>query len=99
MSYVYRIEGSIAHAQAVSAGPWDPGLQHGGARASLIAWAVERMPMRDCDATFTSAPEELAAVLYGGAPIETLAPEGDLALAAHYVTLFPLPDKVSDPFG
>ena len=60
---------------------------------------VERVPVRECDATFTSSPEELAAVLYGGAPIETLAPEGDLALAARYVTLFPLPDKVSDPFG
>ena len=47
MSYVYRVEGSMAHAQACSAGPWDPNLQHGGAPASLIAWAVERMPMRE----------------------------------------------------
>src|SRR5690606_12339809 len=47
MSYVYRIEGSIAHAQPCAAGPWDPGLQHGGAPASLIAWAVERMPVRE----------------------------------------------------
>lgn len=47
MSYVYRVEGSIAHAQACSAGPWDPSMQHGGAPASLIAWAVERMPMRE----------------------------------------------------
>lgn len=47
MSYVYRVEGSIAHAQACAAGPWDPTLQHGGAPASLIAWAVERMPMRE----------------------------------------------------
>lgn len=47
MSYVYRIEGSIAHAQPCAAGPWDPGMQHGGAPASLIAWAVERMPMRE----------------------------------------------------
>jgi len=47
MSYVYRVEGSIAHAQACSAGPWDPSMQHGGAPASLIAWAVERMPVRE----------------------------------------------------
>src|SRR5690606_35090510 len=47
MSYVYRIEGSIAHAQPCAAGPWDPGLQHGGAAASLIAWAVERIPARE----------------------------------------------------
>lgn len=37
----------MAHAQPCSAGPWDPGLQHGGAPASLIAWAVERMPVRE----------------------------------------------------
>lgn len=47
MSYVYRVEGPIAHAQPCAAGPWDPGMQHGGAPASLIAWAVERMPARE----------------------------------------------------
>lgn len=47
MTYVYKVDGSIAHAQPCSAGPWDPGLQHGGAPASLIAWAIERMPTRD----------------------------------------------------
>ena len=47
MSYVYQVDGSIAHAQACAAGPWDPSMQHGGAPASLIAWAVERMPMRE----------------------------------------------------
>ncbi|HEY0682558.1 MAG TPA: thioesterase family protein [Steroidobacter sp.] len=47
MSYVYRVEGSIAHTQPCAAGPWDPNLQHGGAPASLVAWAVERMPMRE----------------------------------------------------
>lgn len=44
MNYVYKVDGLSAHAQPCSAGPWDPGLQHGGAPASLIAWAVERMP-------------------------------------------------------
>lgn len=43
MTYVYKVDGSIAHAQPGAAGPWDPGLQHGGAPAALIAWAVERM--------------------------------------------------------
>jgi hypothetical protein len=47
MTYVYRVDGAIAHAEPGAAGPWDPGLQHGGAPASLIAWAVERMPTRD----------------------------------------------------
>jgi len=50
MKYVYKVDGSIAHAQPCSAGPWDPGLQHGGAPASLIAWAIERMPTRDLTA-------------------------------------------------
>lgn len=44
MTYVYKVDGAIAHAQPGAAGPWDPGLQHGGAPASLIAWAVEQMP-------------------------------------------------------
>lgn len=47
MSYVYRVEDSIAHAQPIAAGPWDPSMQHGGAPASLIAWAIERMPARE----------------------------------------------------
>ena len=47
MTYVYKVDGAIAHAQPCSAGPWDANLQHGGAPASLIAWAVERMPTRD----------------------------------------------------
>lgn len=47
MTHVYKVDGAIAHAQPGAAGPWNPGLQHGGAPASLIAWAVERMPTRD----------------------------------------------------
>jgi hypothetical protein len=47
MNYVYRVEGTLAHAQPCAAGPWNPGLQHGGAPASLIAWAIERLPTRD----------------------------------------------------
>jgi hypothetical protein len=47
MKYVYKVEGAIAHPQPCAAGPWNPGLQHGGAPASLIAWAMERMPTRD----------------------------------------------------
>lgn len=56
---------------------------------------VERRPATGCDVVFTGTPEELAAVIYGGAPIETLAPQGDLDLARRYVSIFPLPDKVN----
>lgn len=54
---------------------------------------VERRPVGVCDVIFTAAPAELAAVIYGGAPIDLVRVEGDMALARRFVTLFPLPDK------
>jgi DNA-binding HxlR family transcriptional regulator len=47
------------------------------------------------DALFTGMPGQLAGVLYGGAPLETIGLEGDIALARRFVALFPLPLKVS----
>ncbi|MES2903495.1 MAG: winged helix-turn-helix transcriptional regulator [Pseudomonadota bacterium] len=47
------------------------------------------------DALFTASPTAIAAVVYGGAPLDTLQVEGDWALATKFVTLFPLPDKVA----
>ena len=55
---------------------------------------VGRGPVEGCDAVVTATPEELAAVVYGGAPFETLRVEGDEALARRFVTLFVLPPKV-----
>lgn len=55
---------------------------------------VERDDAGDCDVIFTAAPAELTAVVYGGAPLETIGIEGDIALAKRFVTLFPLPSKV-----
>ena len=54
---------------------------------------VERRPIEDCDVTFIGAPTEIAAVIHGGAPFDTIRIEGDLALAKRFVTLFPLPSK------
>jgi DNA-binding HxlR family transcriptional regulator len=54
---------------------------------------VHRGEIHDCDVTFIASPAALAGVIYGGAPLETVAIEGDLALARHFVTLFPLPPK------
>jgi DNA-binding HxlR family transcriptional regulator len=48
-----------------------------------------------CDVVMTATPEGLAAVIYGGAPMETIGVDGDVALASRFVTLFPLPDKVA----
>ena len=56
---------------------------------------VHRRSVEGCDVLFTAAPAGLAAVIYGGAPIETIGVQGDLALARRFVRLFPLPDKVA----
>jgi DNA-binding HxlR family transcriptional regulator len=55
---------------------------------------VERKSTEGCDVILTAAPAELAAVIYGGAPLETIGLEGDIALARRFITLFPLPPKV-----
>jgi len=56
---------------------------------------VERREAADCDVTFTGSSNALAAVIHGGAPLETIGVNGDMALAKRFVTLFPLPSKVS----
>jgi DNA-binding HxlR family transcriptional regulator len=56
---------------------------------------VERGLPDDCDVVFTAAPTALAAVVYGGAPLETIGVKGDMALARRFTTLFPLPPKVA----
>ena len=48
----------------------------------------------DCDVVFTATPTALAAVVYGGAPLDSIGVEGDIALAKRFTTLFPLPPKV-----
>jgi len=44
MEAIYRVEGAQVLTSAFAGGPWDPKLQHGAAPASLICWAVERLP-------------------------------------------------------
>ena len=48
-----------------------------------------------CDVVFTAEPTALAAVVYGGAPLDSIGVEGDFALAKRFTTLFPLPSKVA----
>jgi len=55
---------------------------------------VERRDADDCDVTFRGTPTEIAAVIHGGAPFETIRVEGDMAFANRFRTLFPLPEKV-----
>ena len=54
---------------------------------------AERGPGEDNDVVMTTTPEGLAAVIYGGAPLDSIGVEGDIALAKRFVTLFPLPEK------
>ena len=46
------------------------------------------------DVLFTASPTAIAAVVYGGAPLDGVQVEGDRGLAEKFVTLFPLPAKV-----
>ena len=59
------------------------------------ALEVERCDAEDCDVTFIGSPSEIAAVIHGGAPFETIRVDGDMELAKRFRTLFPLPDKVA----
>lgn len=54
---------------------------------------VERGETERADVVFTGAPTALAAVAYGGQPLDLVQVEGDRALADRFVGLFPLPDK------
>ena len=60
---------------------------HGG------AIDVVRADTEQCDTVFTASPTALAAVVYGGAPLDGVGVTGDRALAERFVTLFPLPAK------
>lgn len=44
MEAVFRVEGNRVFTSEHAGGPWDPGMQHGGAPSSLIVWAAERIP-------------------------------------------------------
>jgi DNA-binding HxlR family transcriptional regulator len=60
-----------------------------------------RGDIEDADVVFSGAAPAIAAVIYGGQSLAqmqaagALNVEGDIALAAHFATLFPLPPKVS----
>ena len=56
---------------------------------------VERTDATNCDVTFSGSSNDIAAVIHGGAPFDIIAVEGDLDLAKRFVTLFPLPAKVT----
>ncbi|HEU5482072.1 MAG TPA: helix-turn-helix domain-containing protein [Sphingomicrobium sp.] len=56
--------------------------------------AVSRSPIERCDFVVTAGPGQVAGILYGGAPLDSVAIEGDIGRTRRFVTLFPLPPKV-----
>ena len=56
---------------------------------------VERTDATACAVVFSGSSNDIAAVIHGGAPFDLITVEGDLDLARRFVTLFPLPAKVS----
>ena len=60
---------------------------------------VTRKAATGVDAVITADPAMLAAVVYGGQPLDLLGIEGDRALVERFVTLFPLPPKVDSSFS
>lgn len=56
---------------------------------------VARGSIEDSDVVFIASPAQLAAVVYGDAPLETIDVVGDIQMAKRFVTLFPLPEKAS----
>jgi len=55
---------------------------------------IERGPIEECGVEFSGTPSGVAAVIHGGAPLETIDVRGDMELAKRFVTLFPLPSKI-----
>ena len=55
---------------------------------------IARGPLEGCDVILSGAPATLAAVVYGGQPLDLLGVAGDRALAEKFTTLFVLPPKV-----
>lgn len=55
---------------------------------------VSRGEPAAADVLFTGTPAQIAGILYGGAPLESVQLEGNRQLAVRFTELFPLPPKV-----
>lgn len=69
------------------------GHDHYVGRLTNGVFDVVRGDTGHADVTFTCSPTELAAVVYGGQPLDLVAISGDRDLARRFATLFPLPAK------
>ncbi|HYI43062.1 MAG TPA: winged helix-turn-helix transcriptional regulator [Sphingomicrobium sp.] len=59
------------------------------------ALTVARGGVEDCNAVIVGEPTALAAVVYGGAPLDMIEVSGDLALVKRFTQLFELPPKAA----
>jgi DNA-binding HxlR family transcriptional regulator len=71
------------------------GAHHYLGRLENGSFEVQRAETDGADVVFTCAPTELAAVVYGGAPLDSIEVDGDKRLARRFVSLFPLPPKAA----
>jgi DNA-binding HxlR family transcriptional regulator len=69
------------------------------ARLKKGAIQVARKPVAGADAVIIAQPASLAAVVYGGRPLDLVEATGDRSLVERFVTLFPLPSKVDADFS
>ncbi|MEO7410092.1 MAG: helix-turn-helix domain-containing protein [Sphingomicrobium sp.] len=65
------------------------------ARIRKGRFKVARAEAGASDVLFTASPTAIAAVVYGGAPLDSVRVEGERSLAEKFITLFPLPAKVA----
>ena len=72
------------------------GRDHYVARVRKGRIKVAQGAVEECDAVITAAPTTLAAVVYGGAPLDLLGISGDRGVVEKFVTLFVLPAKVGE---
>jgi acyl-coenzyme A thioesterase PaaI-like protein len=73
MEAIFRVDGDRVIVSPNAAGPWDGGMQHGGAPASLAVWAAERIP--------TAVPMRIARVsidLMRPVPLQPLTLESEV---------------------
>ncbi|RVT94437.1 winged helix-turn-helix transcriptional regulator [Sphingomonas crocodyli] len=65
------------------------------ASVGLGGFAARRGDLAAADVVFTASPAMIAAVVYGGAPIDIIQVEGSAQVAEWFVGLFPLPEKAA----
>ena len=70
------------------------GRDHYVARIRKGRIKVARGDVAEADVTFSGPPTAIAAVVYGGAPLDLVGVTGDRDLAERFTKLFPLPEKV-----